>query len=87
MRKISVRNLQYGPQTQLVRGIYRTCYIMHCRLSYRGGLRLSLCIMGYETQHPHSQKEHTELYNILKFGVDQANVRPDTAIQKLQFLL
>ena len=43
--------------------------------------------MGYGTQHPHSQKEHTELYNILKFGVNQANIRKDTAIQKLQILL
>ena len=40
--------------------------------------------MGYGTQHPHSQKENTELYNILKFGVNQANIRQDTAIQKLQ---
>ena len=43
--------------------------------------------MGYGTQHPHSQKEHTEGYNILKFGVNQANIRNDTAIQKLQILL
>ena len=43
--------------------------------------------MGYGTQHPHSQKEHTELYNILKFGVNQAHIRKDTAIQKLQILL
>ena len=43
--------------------------------------------MGYGTQHPHSQKEHTELYNILKVGVNQANIRKDTAIQKLQILL
>ena len=44
---------------------------------------MSLCIMGYETQQPHSQKEHTKLYNILKFGVNKANIRRDTAIQKL----
>ena len=43
--------------------------------------------MGYGTQHPHSQKEHIELYNILKFGVNQANIRRDTAIQKLKNLL
>ena len=43
--------------------------------------------MGYGTQHPHSQKEHTALYNIPKFGVNQANIRKDTAIQKLQILL
>ena len=43
--------------------------------------------MGYGTQHPHSRKEHIELYNILKFGVNQGNIRKDTAIQKLQILL
>ena len=43
--------------------------------------------MGYGTQHPHSRKEHTALYNISKFGVNQANIRKDTAIQKLQILL
>ena len=43
--------------------------------------------MGYGTQHPHSRKEHTGLYNISKFGVNQANIRKDTAIQKLQILL
>ena len=59
----------------------------NCWISYRGGLGMSLCIMGYGTQYPHSQKEHTELYNILKFGVNQANVRQDRAIQKLQILL
>ena len=43
--------------------------------------------MGYGTQHPHSRKEQIELYNILKFGVNQANIRRDTAIQKLKNLL
>ena len=43
--------------------------------------------MRYGTQHPHSKKEHTELYNILKFSVNQANIRRDTAIHNLQFLL
>ena len=57
------------------------------QISYRGGLGTSLCIMGYGTQHPHSRKEHTALYNISKFGVNQANIRKDTAIQKLQILL
>ena len=61
--------------------------IKHCLISYRGGLGTSLCIMGYETQHPHSRKEHIELYNILKFGVNQANIRRDTAIQRLKNLL
>ena len=59
----------------------------HCLISYRGGLGTSLCIMGYGTQHPHSRKEHTALSNISKFGVNQANIRKDTAIQKLQILL
>ena len=59
----------------------------HCLISYRGGLGTSLCIMGYGTQQPHSRKEHIELYNILKFGVNQANIRRDTAIQKLKNLL
>ena len=56
----------------------------HCLISYRGGLGRSLCIMGYGTQHSHSQKEHIELYNILKFGVNQTNIWRDTAIQKLK---
>ena len=43
--------------------------------------------MGYGTQHSPSRKEHTALYNISKFGVNQANIRKDTAIQKLQILL
>ena len=64
----------------------RTSFLVagHCLISYRGGLGTSLCIMGYGTQHPHSRKEHIELYNILKFGVNQANIRRDTAIQKLK---
>ena len=61
--------------------------LAHCLISYRGGLGTSLCIMGYGTQHPHSRKEHIELYNILKFGVNQANIRRNTAIQKLKNLL
>ena len=56
----------------------------HCKISYRGGLGTSLCIMGYGTHYPDSQKEHTELYNILKFGVNQANIRRDTVIKKLK---
>ena len=62
-------------------------YLHHCLISDRGGLGTSLCIMGDGTQHPHSRKEHIELYNILKFGVNQANIRRDTAIQKLKNLL
>ena len=66
---------------------HRQRTVSHCLISYREGLGTSLCIMGYGTQHTHSQKEHTELNNILKFGVNQANIRKDTAIQKLQILL
>ena len=40
----------------------------------------------WDSQPINEWKEHTELYNILKFGVNQANIRRDTAIQKLQFL-
>ena len=29
--------------------------------------------MGFATIDPHSQKEHTEIYKILKFGVNQAS--------------
>ena len=50
------------------------------------GLGTSPCIMGLTTQDPHIQKEHTELYKILKFRVNWANIEQDTAIQKLQNL-
>ena len=43
-------------------------------------------IMGLTTQDPYIQKEHTELYKILKFRVNWANIEQDTAIQKLQNL-
>ena len=58
----------------------------HCRISYVGGLGTSRCIMGLTTQDPYIQKEHTELYKILKFRVNWANIEQDTAIQKLQNL-
>ena len=54
----------------------------HCRISYVGGLGTSRCIMGLTTQNPYIQKEHTELYKILKFRVNCANIEQDTAIQK-----
>ena len=38
--------------------------------------------MGLTTQDPYIQKEHTELYKILKFRVNCANIEQDTAIQK-----
>ena len=34
----------------------------------------------------YNQKEHTELYKIFKFRVNWANIKQDTAIQKLQDL-
>ena len=37
--------------------------------------------MGLSTQDPYTQKEHTELYKILKFRVNWANIEQDTAIQ------
>ena len=39
----------------------------HCQISYCEGLGMSPCIMGLTTQDPYIQKEHTELYKILKF--------------------
>ena len=58
----------------------------HCRISYVGGLGTSPCIMGLTTQDSHIQKEHTELYKILKFRVNWANIEQGTGIQKLQNL-
>ena len=43
--------------------------------------------MGLTTQDPYIQKEHTELYKILKFRVNWANIEQDTAILKLQNLV
>ena len=42
--------------------------------------------MGLTTQDQDIQKEHTELYKIVKFRVNWANIEQDTAIQKLQNL-
>ena len=36
--------------------------------------------MGLATIAPRSQKEHTEIYKIPKFGVDYASFDRDTAI-------
>ena len=38
--------------------------------------------MGLATIDPHSQKEHTEIHKISKFGVNQASFDWDTAIWK-----
>ena len=43
--------------------------------------------MGLSTQDLCIQKEHNELYKILKVLVNWANIEQDTAIQKLQNLL
>ena len=45
---------------------------------------MSSCIMGLTTQDPYILKEHIELYKIVKFRVNWANIEQDTAIQKLQ---
>ena len=42
--------------------------------------------MELTAQDPYIQKEDTELYKILKFRVNWANIEQDTAIQKLQNL-
>ena len=44
---------------------------------------MSSCIMGLRTQDPHIQKEHIDLYRILKFRVNWAHIEQGTAIQKL----
>ena len=36
--------------------------------------------MGLAAIDPHSLKEHTEIYKILKFGVNRFNSKQDTAI-------
>ena len=42
--------------------------------------------MGLAAIDPHSQKEHTEIHKIPKFGVYQASFYRDTTISKLQNL-
>ena len=42
--------------------------------------------MGLATIDSHSQKEHTEIHKIPKFGVNQASFDWDTAIYKRQNL-
>ena len=55
----------------------------HCQISYREGLGMSPCIMGLITQDPYILNKHIVLYKILKFRVNWANIKQDTAIQKL----
>ena len=40
--------------------------------------------MGLATIDPHSQKEHTEIHKIPKFGVNRASFDWDTGIEKKQ---
>ena len=46
---------------------------INCLISNHEGLGMSLQIMGLATIDPHSQKEHTEIHKIPKFGVNQAS--------------
>ena len=48
-------------------------FVRHCLISNREGLGTSLEIMGLATIDPRSQKEHTEIHKIPKFGVNQAS--------------
>ena len=52
---------------------------MNRRFSYVGGLGTSRCIMRLTTQDPYIQKEHTELYKILRFRVNWVNIDQDTS--------
>ena len=40
--------------------------------------------MGLATIDSHSQKEHTEIHKIPKFGVNQASFHWDTAIENVK---
>ena len=51
-----------------------------CLISNREGLGTSGLIMGLTTIDPQSQKEHTEIHKIPKFGIKQASFDSDTAI-------
>ena len=46
------------PYPTIPRGL-KCRFRIHCRLSYRGGLGMSLCIMGYGTQHTHIVRKST----------------------------
>ena len=53
---------------------------VYYQISYREGLGLSPCFMGLTTQDPYILEEHIELYKILKFRVNLANIEQDSAI-------
>ena len=66
-------------------GKYKTSIVLdYCRISYRESMGMGPCIMGLTTQDPYILKEHTELYKLLKFCANCANIEHDTANQKLQ---
>ena len=44
---------------------------------------MSPCIMGLTTQDLYILKEYTELYKILKFRVNWANIKQDAAFKNL----
>ena len=48
-------------------------WMVHCLISNREGLGTSLQIRGLATIDSYSQKEHTEIHKIPKFGVNQAS--------------
>ena len=64
-------NVAGGGGVEFVKRTFIDC---HCRISYCEGLGMSPRIMGLTTQDPYIQKEHTELYKLLKFRVNWANI-------------
>ena len=43
---------------------------------------MSPCIMGLTTKNPYILKEHIEVYKILKFRVNWANIKQHTAMDR-----
>ena len=50
---------------------YDTSFAIHCLMSNREGLGMSLKIMGLATIDPHSHKVQSKLYKIPKFDVNR----------------
>ena len=75
---IQVRNCCDSLQTFKVGRIANQ---FNCMISNSEGLGTSLQIMGLMTIDPHSQKEHTEIHKIPKFGVMRLVL---TEIQRLK---
>ena len=59
---------------------FKLFFACNCLISSQGGQGTSLQIMGLATINPHSQKVHTKLYKIPKFGVNWVNFDCDTTI-------